>query len=452
MRICLKLYDKMKRLMGHDSLRDLCSYCRFVRKNKKISTETKKQESADKKAGEAMPLSVVWYGGNLNQNGMTTSLINLIAHLPVGKYQHIILYDAAKVADIQKLYQLFPKGTKLRAFSGIRPLPAEIWNRFLYYGLGIRTKKIRQSMDIMFSRNAREYFDTAENTCLIQFTGYDRDVIGLFANAQADRGRMIFVHNDKAAETIGKKGEDGKFLAEYLPRFDKVIPVTADIEQGIFALSVNPGQCAVVNNYHDDIRVKERSMEPVAYQETTKATHTVKELEQILENKEDKFITIGRYVPQKGHMMLLEAFAAYQSENPTTWLIIIGGYGTLYEDTLQKAKKLGIADRVVLIQHMENPMPVLSKCQLFILSSLYEGQGLVLLEADSLHIPVVSTDIPGPRGFMKQYHGTLVRPDKDGILEGMRAYQKGLVHTLNIDYTVYNARCITAMTALLDGK
>ena len=60
MRICLKLYDKMKRLMGHDSLRDLCSYCRFVRKNKKISTETKKQESADKKAGEAMPLSVVW--------------------------------------------------------------------------------------------------------------------------------------------------------------------------------------------------------------------------------------------------------------------------------------------------------------------------------------------------------------------------------------------------------
>ena len=53
---------------------------------------------------------------------------------------------------------------------------------------------------------------------------------------------------------------------------------------------------------------------------------------------------------------------------------------------------------------------------------------------------------------MKQYHGTLVRPDKDGILEGMRAYQKGLVHTLNIDYTAYNVRCIAAMTELLDGK
>ena len=452
MQICLKLYDKMKRLMGHDSLRDLCSYCRFVRKSQNTIVEVEKQKTTDKEAGAAPLLSVVWYGGSLNQNGMTTSLVNLIAHLPAGKYQHTILYDAAKVSDTQKLYLLFPEGTKLQAFSGIRPLPSEIWNRILYYALGIRTKKTRQKMDIMFARNAKEYFGEARNTCLIQFTGYDRDVIGLFANAEADRGRMIFVHNDKAAETAGKSGEAADFLTEYLPRFDKVIPVTADIENSIFALSVKPDQCTVVNNYHDDARVKERSREPIVYQETTKATHTVNELEQILENKEDKFITIGRYVPQKGHMMLLEAFAAYRMENPATWLIIIGGYGTLYEDTLQKAKQLGIAERVVLIQHMENPMPVLSKCQLFILSSLYEGQGLVLLEADSLHVPVISTDIPGPRGFMKQYQGTLVSPDKEGLLAGMKAYQNGLVHTIDIDYTAYNAKCIATMTALLDEK
>lgn len=450
MHVFSKIQSKMKRLMGHNSFRDLCSYCSSVR-NKPDEKDEKKRNVTVDAEGEKRGMSVIWYGGNLNQNGMTTSLVNLIAHLPSDTYCHTIFYDAAKVTESRRMQQLFPQGTKFMAFYGIRTLPSEIISRILYYVLHIRTKKVQQKMDRMFTRNAEEYFGQKKNSCLIQFTGYDRDVIGLFANASADRGRMIFVHNDKAAETSAKNGEDGRFLREYMPRFDKVLPVTEDILESIYLLHVPTEKCAVINNYHDDVRVKAKSREPVRYQEVTRATHTAEELMRILENAEDKFITIGRYVPQKGHGMLLEAFAAYLEQNTEAWLIIIGGYGTLYEATLQKARQLGIAERVVLIEHMENPMPVLARCQLFILSSLYEGQGLVLLEADSLHIPVISTDIPGPRGFMKRYNGFLVRPDKNGILEGMLAYKKGLVHTIDIDYTAYNRQCIAAMTAVLDN-
>lgn len=68
---------------------------------------------------------------------------------------------------------------------------------------------------------------------------------------------------------------------------------------------------------------------------------------------------------------------------------------------------------------MKNPMPILKKCDLFILSSIYEGLGLVMLEADSLGIPVFSTDVHGPSNFLKQYGGYLVEDSTEGILQGM---------------------------------
>ena len=66
---------------------------------------------------------------------------------------------------------------------------------------------------------------------------------------------------------------------------------------------------------------------------------------------------------------------------------------------------------------MSNPMPVLKQCDLFILSSIYEGLGLVILEADTLGIPAISTDIPGPRGFMREHGGYLVEPNSEGYMK-----------------------------------
>ena len=64
---------------------------------------------------------------------------------------------------------------------------------------------------------------------------------------------------------------------------------------------------------------------------------------------------------------------------------------------------------------MDNPFPVLKKCDLFILSSYYESLGLVLLEANTCKVPCIATDVKGPRGFMEKYHGTLVENSSEGI-------------------------------------
>ena len=77
----------------------------------------------------------------------------------------------------------------------------------------------------------------------------------------------------------------------------------------------------------------------------------------------------------------MNAFNTYQASHPDTWLIIIGGVGTLYEDAVAHAKSLAASDHIILIYSMQNPMPVLKNCDLFLLSSFYEGRPIVLMEA-----------------------------------------------------------------------
>jgi CDP-glycerol glycerophosphotransferase len=95
-------------------------------------------------------------------------------------------------------------------------------------------------------------------------------------------------------------------------------------------------------------------------------------------------------------------------------------------------------------------MPILKQCDFFILSSYYEGLGLTLLEADALGIPTMSTDIPGPRGFIKDYNGYLVEASESGLELGMIAFMKGEVKAMNVDYGRYNRGTVEQFDSLFE--
>ena len=103
-------------------------------------------------------------------------------------------------------------------------------------------------------------------------------------------------------------------------------------------------------------------------------------------------------------------------------------------------KKLNCRYNVILIRNIDNPFPILKKCDLFILSSFYEALGLVLLEANTLGIPCFSTDVKGPSSFMKEVNGTLVENSEEGILKGMKMFLQGKIKKLNFDAEQYNKK------------
>lgn len=131
-----------------------------------------------------------------------------------------------------------------------------------------------------------------------------------------------------------------------------------------------------------------------------------------------RIIGIGRLVPQKGFDLLLRALA--RIERP--WTLALLGEGADEEDLRRLAKELGVSDRVVFAGHVANPYSYLSRADLFVLSSRWEGFGHVIAEAMVCETPVVATRCPsGPDEIIEdRVSGRLCAPNSvDALSEAI---------------------------------
>jgi len=110
-------------------------------------------------------------------------------------------------------------------------------------------------------------------------------------------------------------------------------------------------------------------------------------------------ITVGRLVPVKDHRTLLRAFALLRARRPAR--LVIFGEGPLDSELRAYGLELGIGSDVVFAGYVNDPAACYASADLFVLSSLTEGFGNVLIEAMASGVPVVSTDAPhGPREIL----------------------------------------------------
>jgi glycosyltransferase involved in cell wall biosynthesis len=127
-----------------------------------------------------------------------------------------------------------------------------------------------------------------------------------------------------------------------------------------------------------------------------------------LRSRDHWLVGIGRLVEQKGFDLLLPAFASLADRFPA-WGLLILGEGPDRPSLERQAAALGIADRVLMPGVARKLHAILQRCDIFVLSSRFEGQPLALIEAMLCGLPVVSFDCPsGP--------AAIVRPGVDGLL------------------------------------
>ena len=124
-------------------------------------------------------------------------------------------------------------------------------------------------------------------------------------------------------------------------------------------------------------------------------------------------VAMGQLSPQKGFDLLLKVFAKIH-QTYKEWNLIILGTGPMKEELVLQAGQLGIERYLHLPGLVTNPFSVLKKCDLFVLSSRYEGLPNVLLEAMACGLPVVSFDCPsGPSEVIRDKVNGLLVPLKD---------------------------------------
>ena len=112
-------------------------------------------------------------------------------------------------------------------------------------------------------------------------------------------------------------------------------------------------------------------------------------------------IAIGRLTRQKNFSFLLHCFALIKKKHPDYHLLILGS-GEEENKLKEIICNLEISNAVDLLGYKENPYKYLSKAECFILSSLWEDPGFVLLEAAYLNIPIIASNCPnGPEEILQ---------------------------------------------------
>ena len=120
--------------------------------------------------------------------------------------------------------------------------------------------------------------------------------------------------------------------------------------------------------------------------------------------------TVGRLVPVKGPEFLIEAAKHIISKYPDTFFMFTGD-GYLRQDLEKKAFGLGLKDNIIFLGWRDDAVKIFSIYDVFVLPSLNEGMGRVLVEAMALGKPIVASNIGGiPDLVTHGKNGFLVPP------------------------------------------
>ncbi|MBK9711157.1 MAG: glycosyltransferase [Kouleothrix sp.] len=125
--------------------------------------------------------------------------------------------------------------------------------------------------------------------------------------------------------------------------------------------------------------------------------------------------TVARLTAQKNPRLFLDAAALLLRDLPGARFVWCGG-GDLAEAARRYAAELGVAEACRFLGHRDDTPQIIAALDMFWLTSDYEGLPLAPLEAMSLGVPVVATDVVGTRDLLRGVAGLLVPPGDAGAL------------------------------------
>jgi glycosyltransferase involved in cell wall biosynthesis len=128
-------------------------------------------------------------------------------------------------------------------------------------------------------------------------------------------------------------------------------------------------------------------------------------------------LTAGRLVTQKGYDLLIPAWAPVAARHPD-WRLEIHGSGVMRRELEELIREHGLSEVVTLAGPSSDLGADMERASIYVLSSRVEGLPLVMLEAMSKGMAVVSFDCPtGPADIIDDHRNGLLVPAKD--VEGL---------------------------------
>jgi len=130
---------------------------------------------------------------------------------------------------------------------------------------------------------------------------------------------------------------------------------------------------------------------------------------------------VSCFKPQKAPVDFIKLAGALKDNFPGARFVLVGD-GILRGEVVSSISKLGLKGRVILTGWRQDIPAILSCLDVFVLTSLWEGLPIVVLEALAAGVPVLATDTGGIREIVSEgVNGYLVKPhDIDGMQKRLR--------------------------------
>lgn len=427
--------------------------------------------------------SILVFLGGMRSNGITTSALSLLDNIDHKRFDVSVLYVYSRNKDqlkneaaINSEIRLFPRVGDFAPGKRHRRR-----RRRLLRGGATAPAVHLDAVSKLFKDEWTRCLGDSKFDFIVDFSGYAPFWSFLLAQGPA-RARSVWLHNDLQADQVrevnGRRPHE-KNLGSVFPSyrfFDHLVSVSSELcdinatklsphaprekftwalntinHERIRALAFGDETAVAGESAEDFIKASRRS--PSRAVEALMTAFDLDALETELQrrltiahvvppaNGVTTFVTVGRLSPEKNHRRLLLAFDLVHQKEPQTRLVIVGS-GPLRIMLIGLAEHLGLAESVTFAGHQDNPYAIMANSDCFVLSSDYEGQPMVLLEARVLGLPIVSTAFESVLGALPEGVGTVVPQTHEALAQGMLKAIKGEVPNPSFDPEAYNLEAI----------
>lgn len=386
------------------------------------------------------------YAGNLNKNGITTSVINFANAL---KDEHNIFISAPQGKSKGNGYAIDKLDQHIKYYPMVQipyTISGVFWRVLGVLKPDLAFKGLQKHMERNRDRYIRWYLPNVRIKNSIQYTGYEPDKILLYSLLPSERSH-IFVHNDMVQESTKKGTVGAKMLSYAYSHYDRIHPVAKAILEPTsqFMEYGQQDRLKIIPNLIDEASIRQEQGKGINFDEDTECRLSEDEYKDFLNKHKYNFITIGRYSKEKRHDRLIRAFNQLKEKQAS--LTILGGYGEEYKNTIHEAEGNG---DIVCIKSIRNPHSIMKACDIFILASDYEAQPLVLYEGYINDCKIMATDIPMNRAIIEQTGGVLVDITEDAIAQGMRDLMHSEKENKKMDIQKYNNEVMKTIEQEMD--
>lgn len=424
------------------------------------------QDTSSKNASHHQKEKILLYPGGMKHNGITTSVINLLANINYDKYDVTVFTNNTN--NVEQLNNLQSLNDNVRIVLRRGPMIATF--KELYQNEFVRQRGIYKSFEkrlypkALFEREFRKIFGDSQFDYAIDYSGYAMFWSNLVLASGAKK-KYILLHSDIKSDmerTVkGKRPhyQNLKGVISLYPYFDKLVSVseaTKKLNQSNFGgLKLKNRHIASRNTINikkinqlvdDDSDLFEKNGTPVL------ATLTEHGMEAIEFSQDDfKIVSVGRLSPEKGFDLLIKAVAELAPKYPQLKLYILGD-GPLKGTLKSLVEQLGIQNHVYFLGQRRNPFFIVKRADVFALTSHYEGQSMVILEALTVGTHVLASDIIANRYVLEdEKYGMLVEKNEVDIAKGLEQFINGTNKDYaKFDAVAYNEETIQEFYSLLE--